>query len=1391
MLRILKTTLFLLILASIVDAQPNRVSGSASDPDSLVLGPYAGASRVSVNLIGSIRIGGVTNAMPIDTVTIVGDTAKVWIKKADGTTVGYNMFAPGAAPGAAGGETNTFSTLGTGTYSVVGTKSGADLQFKELLAGSNISLATNSTSVTITSTGGGGSGDSSFVTVQIDSFLTFNADTFVFANDAQFDSTVTFLMGAIISSGDLNIGINALVYGTGSLSNSDLEILDDGAIVSSEITDDTIVPADLNDAADIPGTTDYLRISSGDATQFEYRNTAEVLSDIGAAAASHNHAANEITSGTLLHERGGLETDVSAYNGLIRISGGSTTNITNLSGLNTALGSSIADGAHVTNYVTDNADDNVAGDLTLDDDDAGTALVIRVDAPGAAAGTPNVGILITTDDNDDGDYDPFEIRDDSGGGNDLLFFIDHQGLITTASVNSASIVNGAVVNEDINSSAGIVYTKLSFSDNIVASDIAADAINTTELDDAADTPSANQLVQVATATSDFEYVDIADRIIAGTNLSESGTTTLTLNVDDAFILNTGDVGTGDYDFGGASSFELPNDAAPTVNAFGEVAGDNDAWASGRGTIILYDGTASAFVVATQTSDTPTNGQVPKWNTGGIISWENDATGGGGSATADSAATDHGNKDFDAFWPDRFSTFHIDSIFSLDSLHIVIGASPAGSVIFSDTINIGTNPITFSTGQLSPTDLELLDDGVITLSTETSGNYVQDVADGTGIDGTASGAGTTYTPTLDLTEISSLTWGAGSFTTMTFDAGAVDPVITASSGVLNISTGALQVGGSAVLTTEADPIVGAVNGLVKADGGGSISAATANTDYEPALTDEASLYSTLSDVSLFLEDLADDTTPQLGGALDGQGNDLNNLGVVFLTEQADAEADAAGKGQFWVNTATPNEPYFTDDAGNDGLLLRDSDIGTIILAPDGDGSGLSGIITSESDPIITNLFNAQTVLTAVADNTPAALTLTEQTVLGRLTGGNIAAITLGILDNNVVQIDGSPNSGEYARFTASGIEGRTGAEFKTDFNLEIGTDIQAYDADLDTWAGITPGTGVGTALAVNVGSAGAFVVFNGAGGTPSSLTLTNGLGLPVPTGLTGLADGEFVVGDGVGAPASESGRTARISMGVDIPSLTSATPVISDSTWIWDNDVNDVRRVALSDIEAIFSLDNLAGNVALGTQTTGNYVASITNGTGITGGNGGSEGAALTLAATLGTDITRSELNADVVLTDTASITLYFHAFDTTATPGALTFTNFGAFDAWVFSSNTLDSLINKTPEIIPEQFVSWVAWQAFYVGGGTTADTLIVMSKAYAHDEAPTTTLAYTWRDTLLATSTANGDRIKGTRLTSFNNGIAAGDVAHFAIVRPANDADALDADAGIEMYYVRKENIQ
>ena len=43
------------------------------------------------------------------------------------------------------------------------------------------------------------------------------------------------------------------------------------------------------------------------------------------------------------------------------------------------------------------------------------------------------------------------------------------------------------------------------------------------------------------------------------------------------------------------------------------------------------------------------------------------------------------------------------------------------------------------------------------------------------------------------------------------------------------------------------------------------------------------------------------------------------GTLSLKEQADAESDTAGEGQIWINTATPNELYFTTDAGDDIAL----------------------------------------------------------------------------------------------------------------------------------------------------------------------------------------------------------------------------------------------------------------------------------------------------------------------------------------------------------------------------------------------------------------------------------------------------------------------------------------
>ena len=75
----------------------------------------------------------------------------------------------------------------------------------------------------------------------------------------------------------------------------------------------------------------------------------------------------------------------------------------------------------------------------------------------------------------------------------------------------------------------------------------------------------------------------------------------------------------------------------------------------------------------------------------------------------------------------------------------------------------------------------------------------------------------------------------------------------------------------------------------------------------------------------------------------------------------------------------------------------------------------------------DLFNAHTIIYATADNTPVALTVGEQTVVGRQTGGNIAAIAVGIANNNIVKINGSVTAYDFAQFTATGITGLDGTE----------------------------------------------------------------------------------------------------------------------------------------------------------------------------------------------------------------------------------------------------------------------------------------------------------------------------------------------------------------------------
>ena len=138
---------------------------------------------------------------------------------------------------------------------------------------------------------------------------------------------------AAFASGD-----KFLIVSGGALEQADYDDLPSGG-ASLPVDDTTAVVRDPVD------NTKLARIDAGAITTGTTRvitmgdRDVDLASGGTFAETSHNHAASAITSGTLAHERGGLEADVSAYSGLVKISAGSTSAVTdNSANWDTAYG---------------------------------------------------------------------------------------------------------------------------------------------------------------------------------------------------------------------------------------------------------------------------------------------------------------------------------------------------------------------------------------------------------------------------------------------------------------------------------------------------------------------------------------------------------------------------------------------------------------------------------------------------------------------------------------------------------------------------------------------------------------------------------------------------------------------------------------------------------------------------------------------------------------------------------------------------------------------------------------------------------------------------------------------------------------------------------------------
>ena len=134
-----------------------------------------------------------------------------------------------------------------------------------------------------------------------------------------------------------------------------------------------------------------------------------------------------------------------------------------------------------------------------------------------------------------------------------------------------------------------------------------------------------------------------------------------------------------------------------------------------------------------------------------------------------------------------------------------------------------------------------------------------------------------------------------------------------------------------------------------------------------------------------------------------------------------------------------------------------------------------------------------------------------------------------------------------------------------------------------------GTGVASALAVNVGSAGAPVVNGGALGTPSSGVATNLTGLPLTTGVTGTLP---VANGGTGATSSTGSGNVVLSASPTLTGTTIVSALTASGNVSFDGGVfvfnesgadKDARFEGDTDANLLF-LDASTDRVGIGTAT---------------------------------------------------------------------------------------------------------------------------------------------------------------------------------------------------------------
>ncbi len=294
------------------------------------------------------------------------------------------------------------------------------------------------------------------------------------------------------------------------------------------------------------------------------------------------------------------------------------------------------------------------------------------------------------------------------------------------------------------------------------------------------------------------------------------------------------------------------------------------------------------------------------------------------------------------------------------------------------------------------------------------------------------------------------------------------------------------------------------------------------------------------------------------------NNLNIGNLIFGTG-LDGTGTTLASGNIGIGTTSPSAKLTVQNTGSGkSFIVEDQAVDTTPFVIDANGN--VGIGTTTPTAKLDVQGSAEFGTTNIALITSAGkITGLSSTYFGTDTSANLASILTDETGTGVAVFSTSPTLTTPNLGTPSAITLTSGT------GLPISTGLTGA------------GTGVLTALGVNVGSAGAFVVNGGVLGTPSSGTLTNATGLPISTGVSGLGTN---VATFLATPSSANlfgaltDETGALTSGA--LAVFSISPVITGTA--------DFQA---GDFSSTLTLSGTAANIALGS----NYLS----------GDGGDEG----------------------------------------------------------------------------------------------------------------------------------------------------------------------------------------